>query len=112
MSLTKVESKGLNSKLDAVDTEFKGFLDQLVFKKGQSHHKMKTFSPLDAVDFEHKGLHAVPEVGRDEMTSNDDAMKKLLANMLGQCKPGALSDEDLTQISGINGRDVQGGLSA
>lgn len=110
-NLQKIAPQGLSSKLAEVDDEFKDFLGALNFEREVGHDKLKTFSPLDAVaDFEQRGIHAVREVSRDEMLANDQSMNKLLANMLKECRPGALSDEDLNLITGINGREVQAGL--
>jgi hypothetical protein len=40
------------------------------------------------------------------MMSDSNGFNKLLANMFAHCEPGTLSDEDINQISGINGRDI------
>lgn len=107
--MTKRQSKKpdlkLKEKMAEVDQEFSEFLADLTFTKS---HDLQTFSPLDAVqDFELRGLQRVEEVSRDEMMADDAGMRKLLANMLAQCKPGLLSQEDLEQLSGINGRDLR-----
>lgn len=97
----------LDGKLMEIDNEFKDFLAGLTHDKHFGPDKLKTFSPLDAIlDFECEGLQAVSEVGKDEMMNNDNGMRKLLANMIGQCNPDALSEADLIHLSGINGRDV------
>jgi predicted flavoprotein YhiN len=97
----------LKDRLNDVDKEFKEFLSELTYKKEVGGEKLKTFSPLDAVSsFEKRGLQSIEEVSRDEMFNNNRAMNKILANMLNQCQPGSLSEEDYTQISGINGREV------
>jgi len=103
-----IETENLDEKLKEIDNEFKSYLSTLTIKKEfNNDDKLGTFSPLDAVaDFEQDGIQAVREVSRDEMLANDGGVKKLLANMLSACKPGSLSDEDVTQISGINGRDL------
>lgn len=102
-----VNLKTLGEKLTDIDLEFKDVLASLIYQEGIGHEKLKTFSPLDEVaHFELRGIQAVPEVKRDEMLANDEGFSKLLANMLNQCRPGALSDEDYTQISGINGREI------
>ncbi|OVE81337.1 hypothetical protein BVY03_03900 [bacterium K02(2017)] len=109
--LKTIEAKPFENKLKAVDEEFKDFLNGLSFKKDIEHDKLKTFSPLDAVaNFEQRGLQAVKEPSSEEMLANDIGFTKLLANMLAECKPGALSDDDLNQFSGINGREVHAGL--
>lgn len=111
MNHVKIESSSLTSKLNAIDNEFKDFLSGLAFKREFGHDKLKTFSPIDAVeDFEMRGLSRVKEPSRNEMLSNEKGFNKLLANMLAQCQPGSLSDEDLIQITGINGREVLAGL--
>jgi len=110
-NLPKICTEGLNQKLSKVDEEFKDFLGGLSFKKEGQHENLKTFSPLDSVaDFEQRGIHAVSEVSHDEMLADDQAMNKLLANMLNVCQPGSLSEEDMNHISGINGREVNAGL--
>ncbi len=97
----------LNGKLMEIDNEFKDFLASLTHDKHFGSDKLKTFSPLDAVlDFECQGLQAISEVNKDEMMNNDNGMRKLLANIIGQCNPDALSEADLIQLSGINGRDI------
>lgn len=105
--LPQILTRSLNDKLNDVEDEFRLFMKDLSFKRDSFHDKLKTFSPLDAVeDFEHRGLQALAEVTRDEMLANDNGFNKLLANMLAECKPGALSDDDLVQITGINGREI------
>lgn len=105
--LPEIVSQTLDQRLADIDQEFKDFMGELVFKKEIGPENLKTFSPLDAVaGFSQKGLSALAEVNREEMIQNDDGFKKLLANMLGHCRPGALSDDDLEQISGINGREL------
>jgi hypothetical protein len=67
-----------------------------------------TFSPLNAVsEFTPRGIQAIEEISREEMLKQDRAFHKLLANMLYHCQPGALTDDDMEQISGINGRELQ-----
>jgi len=108
MNRTFLAISGLNDSLAAVDNEFKDFLGGLAFKKA---HGVSTYSPLDAVEgFEQRGLQQVREVSSKEMMKDGDALQKLLANMLAHCKPGQLSDEDLEQLSGINGREVAAAL--
>lgn len=110
LKLIEVQSE-LNGKLIEIDNEFKYFLAGLTHDKHFGADKLKTFSPLDAVlDFQCEGLQAISEVSKDEMMNNDDGMRKLLANMIGQCNPDALSEADLIHLSGINGRDVGTGL--
>ena len=111
MQLKKIENEdSLSKKLSEVDKEFKNFMSGLVFRR-EGPEQLKTFSPLDAVaDFEQRGLNAIAEVSRDEMMKNDNAFNKLLANIFAECQPGTLSDEDLIQITGINGREVQTGV--
>lgn len=105
--LPPIKTSSLSDQLSQVDDEFRSFMQDLSFKKEGLHDKLRTFSPLDAVEsFEHKGIHAVAEVSRDEMLANENGFTRLLANMLAQCKPGALSDDDLNQITGINGREM------
>ncbi|EKD50990.1 MAG: hypothetical protein ACD_62C00373G0002 [uncultured bacterium] len=102
-----LNEESLQSKLEKVDEEFKDYLDTLSFRRDLGGDKLKTFSPIDAVeDFEQDGIFAVREITREEMMAQDTSFNKLLANMLQQCKPGALSDEDVNQISGINGREM------
>lgn len=111
MNPVKIESLSLTSKLQAVDEEFKDFLSGLAFKREFGHDKLGTYSPLDAVeDFELRGLGRVAEPTRNEMLSNEKGFHKLLANMLAQCQPGSLSDDDLLQITGINGREIAAAL--
>lgn len=106
LKLIEVHSE-LNGKLMEIDNEFKDFLASLTHDKQFGPDKLKTFSPLDAVlDFQCEGLQAIAEVSKDEMMNDDNGMRKLLANMIGQCNPEALSEADLIQLSGINGRDV------
>ncbi len=101
----------LEDKLEQVDNEFKDFLASLSYKREFGPDKLRTFSPLDAVaDFEQYGIQSVREVTREEMLEQDAGINKLLANMLDQCQPGALSEEDVKQITGINGREVHAGL--
>lgn len=105
--LKKIEATSLSEQLSAVDEEFKGFLASLIYKREFGPENLKTFSPLDAVaNFEHQGIQAVREPTREEMMAHDTGFKKLLANMLNHCRPGALSDDDYNLISGINGREV------
>ncbi|MBF0103848.1 MAG: hypothetical protein HQM16_00860 [Deltaproteobacteria bacterium] len=109
--LQTIEGMHLDTRLQAVDAEFKDFLADILYKREFGPDKLKTFSPLDAVaDFAQKGILSVKEVSRDEMLGNNNAFNKLLANMLAECKPGALSDDDLNQITGINGREIHAGL--
>ena len=101
----------LSTKLSQVDEEFKDFLSDLTHDNEHGSDKLTTFSPLDAVaDFDKRGLQAIAEVSKDEMLADDNGMRKLLTNMLAQCRPGSLSDEDIAQLSGINGREVNAGL--
>lgn len=101
----------LKDKMAELDHEFKGFLGGLKFRKGLEDNSLKTFSPLDVVsDFEQRGLQRVKEVSKSEMLRNEDGMRKLLANMLQHCRPGVLSDEDVEQLSGINGREARGAV--
>lgn len=95
-------------KLKTIDVEFKEFLGSLTFKKSVGpEQNLTTFSPLDAVaDFELKGLQGVAEVSHSDMLDNNDAMRRLLANMMAQCRPGSLNDEDIEHLSGINGREM------
>lgn len=96
------------NKLKAIDVEFKEFLNSLTFKKsvGPEQH-LKTFSPLDAVaDFEFTGLQSIAEVSHRDMLDNGDGLRRLLANMMSQCRPGSLNDEDMEHLSGINGREM------
>lgn len=103
-----IEPMTLGMRLQAVDEEFKGYLHTLTFKKSLVlGDKLHTYSPLDAVmDFELRGISRVAEVDREGMMGNEMGMKKLLANMLAACQPGALSEEDVAQLSGINGREL------
>ena len=87
--------------------EFGDVFQELVFNKGYSEEKLSTFSPLDSLDAVTKSSTARSgEVGREDMMANEAGMRKLLANMLQQCKPGLLSESDMEQLSGINGREV------
>ena len=110
LKLIEVTSE-LSGRLLEIDNEFKDFLAGLSHDKHFGPDKLKTFSPLDAVsDFQCDGLYSVGEVGKEEMMNNDNGMRKLLANMIAQCNPEALSEADLIQLSGINGRDIDRGL--
>lgn len=95
-------------KIEAIDMEFKEFLSSLTFKKSVGpEQNLTTFSPLDAVaDFEFKGLQSIAEVSHSAMLDNNDGMRRLLANMMSQCRPGSLNDEDMEHLSGINGREM------
>ena len=116
MKLDKLNSKKANidlkSRFEALDVEFQDVMADLAFVKNlESDTQMSTFSPLEVVeDFEQRGLQRVKEVSHDEMLNDDGGMRKLLANMLSQCRPGALSQDDVEQLSGINGREMRGGL--
>lgn len=106
LKLIEAENE-LNGKLMEIDHEFRDFLASLSHDKHFALNKLKTFSPLDAVlDFHCEGLQSVAEVGKEQMMNDDNGMRRLLANMIGQCNPEALSESDLIQLSGINGRDV------
>lgn len=95
----------LKEQMDNLNVEFDEFLKELTFTK---EHDLRTFSPLDAVQsFELQGLQRISEPTRDEVLANDHGMRKLLANMLAHCQPGLLSEEDMEQLSGINGRQAQ-----
>jgi hypothetical protein len=86
-------------------------LSGLKFIKTFDDNELRTLSPLDVVRyFEQRGLDKVHEVSKSEMQNNDDGLKKLLANMLQHCRPGVLSDEDVDQLSGINGREMRSGF--
>lgn len=107
--LEMIAAKNLSSRLADVDEEFRDYLTGLSFRKEMAHEKLSTFSPLEAVeDFEMRGLFAIAEPTRDEMLANEQGFSKLLANMLNQCRPGALSQDDVEQLSGINGRELSG----
>ena len=98
------QDAGLNQ-----DRDFKNFLEGLKFVRKFSEDQMATFSPLDVIsDFEHRGLQRLSELSPDEMMGNESGLKKLLANMLQQCRPGSLTNDDVDQLSGINGREAQG----
>lgn len=110
----KVKNKKITLKfdMDALDLEFKDFLKQLSYEKFFEDNKLHTYSPLDEVGrFEQRGVQRVHEISRAEMLENSNGMKKLLANMLSQCKPDALTPEDVEHLSGINGRDLIEDLS-
>ncbi|MBU0505730.1 MAG: hypothetical protein ABII18_13910 [bacterium] len=108
-NITRNES--FQTKLEKVDDEFKDFLTGLSYKRDFAPEQLKTFSPIDTVEeFEQNGIQALKEVTRDEMLQENQGFNKLLANMLAQCQPGALSDEDLNHITGINGREVHADL--
>ena len=108
-NLTLPNEANLKNKMAELDEEFKDFLSGLRFRRDFVDNELKTFSPLDMVaGFEQRGLQRVHEVTKPEMQSNEDGMRKLLANMLHQCRPGSLSDEDVEQLSGINGREAVG----
>lgn len=82
---------------------FKDLLQQLSFQK---EHLLETYSPISALSqFELNQNTAEAEITPIEMQNNETGMRKLLANMLAQCKPGILSDDDMDQLSGINGRE-------
>lgn len=101
----------LKDKMAELDKEFKDYLSDLKFVKRFDDNELKTFSPLDVIcDFEQRGLDRVHEVSKAEMKNNEDGLKKLLANMLQHCRPGVLSDEDVDQLSGINGREMRSGF--
>ena len=105
--MKKPQINTLSEKLNQVDAEFKNMMSEFKVDRVYGHENMSTFSPLDAVcDFEHRGLQSVAEPTRDEMMADGEGFMKLMANMMAACKPGALSDEDLQQITGINGREV------
>lgn len=98
----------LKDKMAELDAEFKDYLSGLKFVKRFDDNDLKTFSPLDVVcHFEQRGLGKVHEVSKAEMKNNDDGLKKLLANMLQHCRPGVLTDDDVDQLSGINGREMR-----
>lgn len=101
---SNIPTFNLTEQMLAVETEFHNLLGQLTFKK---EHQLQTYSPLDAVQgFQFKGLQQVAEPTRNEMLENETGMHKLLANMLAHCRPGLLSQEDVDQLSGINGREM------
>lgn len=101
-----ITASELSRKILALNDEFRDYLANIFYTKVVGGDKM-TYSPLAAVlTFEQHGLQAVKEVSREEMFSDNDGMKKLLANMLSLCQPGSLSDEDMEHLSGINGREI------
>jgi hypothetical protein len=101
----------LKEKLAVLDGEFKDFLQGLKYSKTFPGAELQTFSPVDALcDFEQHGLQKLREVSSEEIMQNEDGLKKLLANMLQHCRPGVLSNEDVDQLSGINGREINVGL--
>ncbi len=94
----------LTEQMNAAENEFHTLLAQLTFKK---EHQLQTYSPLDAVQgFQIKAEPQAAEATRAEMLDNEMGMRKLLANMLAHCKPGLLSQDDVDQLSGINGREM------
>jgi hypothetical protein len=65
------------------------------------------FSPLDALlDFVCDEASIVDEPDCRMMMRDEGGFRKLLANMFALCEPDALSEEDIQQLSGINGRDI------
>lgn len=98
----------LCARMMEIDVEFRDFLASMVYKKSVGN--ISTYSPLDAVEeFKQDGLQAIREPNREEMLGDGDGMKKLLANMLALCQPGSLSEADMEQLSGINGREIATG---
>lgn len=107
MNITSKKSQ-LSQDIDAINVEFEDFLKAMGALK-EDENNLQTYSPLEMVhDFEQRGLQKIKEVSHDEMLNDDDGLRKLLANMLAQCKPGALSDTDIERLGGINGREVRG----
>ena len=119
MKNQNIESAGavgeLTQKMSKLENEFRHFMAGLKyvhdFSDAESDDRLSTFSPLDVIStFEHRGLQRVAEVSPEEMMNNENGLKKLLANMLHQCRPDALSSEDVDQLAGINGREVRASL--
>lgn len=99
-----IPSFNLTEQMQAAENEFHTLLANLTFKKD---HQLQTYSPLDAVQgFQINAAKQTPEATRAEMIGNEMGMRKLLANMLAHCKPGLLSQDDVDQLSGINGREM------
>lgn len=88
-------------------TSFTAYLQQMEYLKTFGQNELKTYSPLDQVGhFEQNVLQSIREVSQQEMISDTQAIKRLLANMLVHCQPGSLDAEDVQQLSGINGREI------
>ncbi len=102
----QVASGKMDDQLQDLNEEFKRYLEQLNVNR-QYGDQLSTYSPLvGLLDFDFDSLQSVHEVGYEEMLNNDDGIKRLLANVFVHCKPGVLSDEDVSQLSGINGREI------
>lgn len=109
--IKKTKEFNLTEKMAELDHEFKDFMQGLKFVKVYDDDRLQTYSPLEAVsDFEQRGIQKIREVNSDEMMNNEDGMRKLLANMLNHCRPGLLDQEDMEQLSGINGREARGSV--
>lgn len=101
----------LKEQFEALDKQFNEFLQDLAQESIYEDNRLSTYRPVQITRcFEPKGLQRVREVSTQEMMDNSEGMRKLLANMLSQCRPGVLSDEDMEQMSGINGREMRSDL--
>ena len=107
----KSESLNLKDQFVALDQEFTEFLKELSHDPLYENTHLSTYNPLQIVKgFEPRGLQCVREIGTEEMMIDSGGMKKLLANMLSHCRPGALRDDDVEQMAGINGREMRQNL--
>lgn len=101
----------LKSQFEALELQFHNLLKEITVEPTYEDNRLSTYNPLEIVSgFEKQGLQKIKEVSRDEMLGNSEGLRKLLANMLSQCRPGALSREDVDQMTGINGREMRQSL--
>jgi hypothetical protein len=109
----KLSLKGhtLKEQFAALDRQFNELLRDLDQEPLYEDNRLSTYRPVQiARCFEQKGLQRVREVSTQEMMDNSEGLRKLLANMLSQCRPGVLSQDDMEQMSGINGREMRSSL--
>lgn len=98
----------LKSQFAELDRQFHEMLKDLNQDPTYEDNRLSTYNPLQIVcGFEQRGLQKMKEVSKEDMMSNSEGLRKLLANMLAQCRPGVLTNEDMEQLSGINGREMR-----